>query len=374
SAQNLGWAPSGPDNRYIRVIRNIAPEFEPEQMANALVQAYATATPPKGHPFTISAVDLAALTPVAEAADSLALALMDVLAIPYQAENLHQAYVLAQKIDYNSDFEIDPYREGFVDLYDLALNLSTQFTETTVLAKAEAVMMALDNAVIAEAHRSGHPWPMPNHFWDLDNAHGLSIFLPLGEDLEFSIMLTETSPISASIIVRRNLRLRDLYTPEQLQFLADTTWDTLINSYYDVFSASIPTYIRPTTQEPVGGLQVPDVTPPETTIELTGPLTAGETITINWTTVDAQTGVEEVRLWHRSSQIEWYEVDAVQTLELNQWRFTLQHSGENAFSVRGIDSAGNIEPLQNQSNIVVVMVASKPGTIFLPVILKESNF
>ena len=364
SSQNIGWAPVGPQGRYIQTIQGIEPTATPRQMAELLVQAYADGTPPQEHPFTISAADLASLPTVATAANDLAVAISQTLAGPDQATILHGVYSAAQKIDYDSDFYVEPATDGFVDLYDFALRASQQFSDPTVVAAAQNVMTALDAAIVAEEHRSGSPWMALDREWNLDDVHGLSIFLPLGEDLELPIVITETSPITPSLVISRHLRLRDMYSGDQLQFVEDTAWGGLIATYYDVVSSPVPT---DTTEGPVDGLLTPDVTPPQTTITVTGAFAVGETITVTWVATDTQTGVAGATWWYRPPRGQWTAV-LTQTGSSGVFRFTLSHACVNGFAVRAIDKAGNVEPLDSGSNMIAVNVQP---CIYMPLIFKH---
>jgi hypothetical protein len=67
SSQNIGWAPVGPQGRYVQLIHGITSTTTAHDMAGLVVAAYANSTPPDEHPFTISAVDLAQLPAVTSA-------------------------------------------------------------------------------------------------------------------------------------------------------------------------------------------------------------------------------------------------------------------------------------------------------------------
>jgi len=366
SSQNIGWAPVGPEGRYIRTIGGIEPTTTPREMAELLVQAYANTTPPQGHPFTISAVDLASLPAVVDAVNQLATAISQTLTGPPQAAVLHRVYSQTQKVDYDSDFRIEPATDGFVDLYDFAVHAAQQFAHNDVITAAHALTSELSTAIVAEEHRSGSPWMASEQVWDLDDVHGLSIFLPLGEDLELPIVITETSPITPGLVISRNLRLRDMYSGEQLQFVRDSVWGALIDVYYEATSSPVPT---DTTEGSVDGLQIPDVTPPQTSIAVSGTFTIGKTITVTWVTTDAQTGVDRATLWHRLPRGEWTAV-LTQTGLAGVFPFTLSEWCRNSFTVRAVDKAGNIEPPDSGSNMLVMDV-QPCRHLYLPLIVQR---
>lgn len=82
--------------------------------------------------------------------------------------------------------------------------------------------------------------------------HGLSIFLPLGEDLE--VHFTHTVPVTPALVITRTLR--ETYTGLQLDFVAATGWDRLIGRHY-----AAVTVLTGTLDGPVELLE-PDITPP----------------------------------------------------------------------------------------------------------------
>jgi len=365
SSQNVGWAPAGPQNRYVRAIHGIGPATTPRQMAQLLVQAYASGVPAEAHPFTISAVDLTSVLTLTQAVDRLATTISQTLTGPAQAAVLEQAYQAAQKLDYDSDMRIEPAAEGFVDLYDLARLAAQQFTDSAVIVAAQQVIAGLSSAVVAEAHRSGVPWVAPDQVWDLDNVHGLSLFLPLGEDLELPIAITETSPITPGLTITRPLRLRDMYTSSQLRFVSDTAWGALIDTYYRVISSPVPTE---TTQGPVDGLQPPDLTPPRTVVAISGTLAVGQPISVAWAATDAQSGAQAATLWHRPPGGLWTSV-LTQTGSSGAFLFSPAEGCQHRLAVQAVDRAGNLEPVENGSNVAIVEVY--PCRRYLPVVMRR---
>lgn len=369
SSQNIGWAPFGSQGRYVRTIQGLQPTTTPRQMAEFLVEVYVTSMPPQLHPYTISATDLSSLSAVASATNQLASAISHTLGAPDAISLLHQVYSETQKLDYDSDFAIEPARDGFVDLYDFAAHALESYTEPEVTAAAAALMSAVDTAVVAEAHRSGSPWMAMDREWDLDGVRGLSVFLPLGEDLELPITITETSEITPDLVITRNLRLRDAYTGDQLLFVKDTAWGNLIRTYYDVVASPVPTG---TTDGPVDAPQKPDVAPPRTTITATGIFAVGEVVTFTWAATDTETGVESASLWHRGSCSP--ETAVLTQTGVSSGTFvlplTLTESCLSKFAVRAVDQAGNRESFDNGFNIVTRLV---DPCIFLPLVIKDNR-
>lgn len=347
ASQNIAWAPLGPEGRYVQIMQGMPPATTPRHMAELVVESYANATPPEEHPFTISAIDLSAMTSIATGIDELAVAISQTL--PGLTMTLHTAFSESQKLDYDADLCVEPMTDGFVDIYDFALQASLQFSGTAVAAAAQQVMDAIDTAIVAESHRSGVAWPAPGCPWDLENAHGLSVFLPLGEDLEFPIVLTPTLAVTARPVATDYLHMRDLYTCDQLSFVCDTAWKGMIDAYYSW--ASVPVT---STQELTRSLLTPDYAAPETIITLTGMLTAGQDITVTWTTRDAGTGVKGAELWYRPLNGVWTVVRPLQPGNAGRFLFTLPHTCGNGIAVRGVDWAGNREPVNSSSNTAIL--------------------
>jgi len=371
SSQNIGWAPIGSQGRYVRLIQGIEPATTPRQLAAGTIQAYADGTPPEQHPFTISAVDLAQLPALASAIDQFAIAISDTLTSTAATLPLDATYSATQKLDYDSDFSIEPQADGFVDLYDLALQASGQFSDANVIAAAHAVTTALDTAIVAEQHRSGVPWLVPTQTWGLDGVHGLSIFLPLGEDLEFPTIITETVTGAPGQVLTRPLRLRDMYTADQLQFVGDTAWGDLIETYYAVVASPVPT---DAPKGPVDGLITPDITPPQTTITVSGDFVAGATITVTWVATDTQSGASAATLWRRPFLGQWAPVSSPQGGASGTFAFALPlalcERCLNELAVRTTDEAGNVEPLEHGSNIQAIFV-QPCNALYVPVTLKR---
>ena len=359
SSQNIGWAPVGEKGRYVQVIQGIGPDTTPRQMAKLLVDAYAAANPPSEHPFTVSAVDLGAVDELAQAVHHLGSDISSVLGNPDQNALLHQTYSDTQKLDYNADFTIDPQTESFVDLYDFAEQVVAHYAVQApwLASHAEDVKTKLRSAVVAEQHRGGAPWMAPDKPWNLDKVHGLSIFLPLGEDLELSIPVTETSPITPGLVITRNLHLREMYTCGQLEFMCEywpgqIGWGRLIDNYYAVAAP-----ITDTATGPLGGLLPPDVMPPQTAITLTGTLRMGQEIRIDWTAADTQSGVAGATLWQRSPNAEWEKIEKSSPGAAGEFSILLKRACGGSFAVRAEDNAGNLEPVDSGSNTVSIEVA-----------------
>jgi hypothetical protein len=354
SSQNIAWAPVGAQGRYVLTVQGVQPGTDPRAMADLLVDAYAAATPPNEHPFTVSAVDLSELAAVAASVSQLGAAISQTLAGPASAAVLGQVYSATQKIDYDGDLTIEPGRDGFVDLYDFAVQASARYTDGAILSAADAVTSALGSALVAEQHRSGRPWFDLGQTWYFTGAYGLSIFLPVGEDLELPITTTETSPITPTLTITRNVRLRDLYTGDQLDFVSVTGWDRFINRYYAA-AAGVLTSTMPGPV--VEQLLSPDVTPSQTIITLTGWTSTG--ITLTWTAADAESGVNGAALWTRPAGGQWVSTVLSQTGTSGVFVYQAINRCDE-LAVRASDAAGNLEPAEHSSNYVATRCVYLP--------------
>jgi hypothetical protein len=379
SSQNIGWAPIGPRNRYVLTIQGIAPTTKPPEMAQLLVDSYASGNPPKEHPFTISAVDLTKMTAIIGATNQLALATTQRVPDIARARLLKQAYEAAQKIDYDSDFKIEPATDGFVDLYDFAQKIKPTFNDPVITKHANDIISALDTAIIAERHQvpSEPPWKFKDRPWNLDNVHGLSIFLPLGEDLLLPVTLPQTASAPAQVI---NIPLRQTYTDTQLLFVRDTAWRGLIDKYYKL--VPVPTA---TTSGPVDGLLTPDVISPTTTINVTparANIRVGQPITLQWSAVDKQqnadgttdsSGVGGATLWAWFDRAPGWKPVETQSGSSGVFTTTPSTVGCRIFAVRAIDNAGNVEDLSSGRNSFLVLLSpgACPNSVYIPLVVRE---
>lgn len=178
------------------------------------------------------AIDLASLDPLVMAVDDFAIALTD--SISDTRQSVAQAYTDTQKFDSNWDVEID-IPDAYVDLYDFAyqVDMLAPIAFTDVHTSAQAIMAAWNSVVITETHQNGTPWIDPQVTWNFDGAHGLSIYLPLGEDLW----------------------IRDYYNGTELALAEDTYWDEFIRDGWYEGAPPPPLPGIASLQSPVAGPQ-----------------------------------------------------------------------------------------------------------------------
>jgi hypothetical protein len=161
----------------------------PRELAVRLVQHYNQPAPPS-EPFTIAAIDTSKLENVVTTTNVLADRLLSALAVDSTLEGkIRAAYGEAQKFDYDNSYAIDP-TDGYVDLADFAIQLLRLENDISpeVDAAAQAVVDAIGGqgdagpAIVAMNAISGTARLAPDgQPWNFAGAHGLSIYLPLGE-------------------------------------------------------------------------------------------------------------------------------------------------------------------------------------------------
>ena len=81
-----------------------------------------------------------------------------------------------QKFDSREYYKITKNDE-YIDLYDFAVRTKDTLPDASVQQSTQQVMDAVKAMVIAEYHESGR-WDGSQGYWDLDHAHGVSIYFP----------------------------------------------------------------------------------------------------------------------------------------------------------------------------------------------------
>lgn len=168
ASQNLAWSLF-----MFRDYANAAAVSDsPSEFAREVADLYHESLTIEGddYPETISAIDLSKIEQVNDRLNELVAALDANLDV----ETLRAARSDTQKFDSRNYYQIDNQDE-YLDLYDLALNIQVRITDSTVQAPAQALMESIEDAVIVEHHFSDEAY---GHHWDVENAHGLSIYFP----------------------------------------------------------------------------------------------------------------------------------------------------------------------------------------------------
>jgi hypothetical protein len=189
TTEYVGWAP-GPYDAYIASITSTTTA---SQLATTIVNEYHSALTGTIYAHTMSAVDL---TPfgLASVVDDFAQELTTGLST-YQTE-IENSRNDCQKF----------YDDSYIDLYHFAFLIDQNIADATIQSAAQAVMTAVDDAVIAEAHESGSG----GEYYQLGNAHGISIYFPASED---------------------DYYYSD-YNSDNLTFVADEGWDEFLDAFF----------------------------------------------------------------------------------------------------------------------------------------------
>lgn len=227
ASQNLGWsvfayeayaevegaAAQGLSAPYefAAVAASVTAATTPRQLAVHIADSYFNHQAIQNNPRTISAMDLSRAGEVRQAIDTLANALRSNLqGVKTYVQNARYA---VQKFDSRDYYKITQEDE-YVDLYHLAALLKQYVPDGGIQAAAQGVMNAITNGfVVVEHHRSGLWGGEEELYWDLENAHGVSLYFP---------------PRSGSQDYNR-------YVSHQLfRFTADSEWDEFLADYFGV--------------------------------------------------------------------------------------------------------------------------------------------
>lgn len=205
ASENLGWSLFG----FADYSQAVSSTSTPRVLASTIAERYYRANRLQGYPRTISVLESSKVRDVRQAVDNLAQALIAKL-------GSHKTYIQilrdsTQKFDSREYYKITKNDE-YIDLYDFAVRTKDTLPDASVQQSTQQVMDAVKAMVIAEYHESG-PWNGNQGYWDLDHAHGVSIYFP---------------PQSGSQDYRN-------YTDHQIfQFTAESQWDNLLTTYFTV--------------------------------------------------------------------------------------------------------------------------------------------
>ncbi len=226
ASQNLGWSvfayeayvrAQGAQARsmeapyeFAAVVSKVTASTSPRQLAEDVANTYFNHPAIQTYPRTISVLDLSRAEAVRQAVDNFSSALRNNLnTVKTYIQNARGA---TQKFDSRDYFKITDDDE-YLDLYHFAQRVKQYVSNSAVQAAAQGVMDALNSGfVVLERHQSGM-WGGEEVYWDLDNAHGVSIYFP---------------PRSGSLDYNR-------YISHQLfRFTAEGEWDEFLVDYFGV--------------------------------------------------------------------------------------------------------------------------------------------
>lgn len=236
ASQNLGWSVFAYETyaqvqgaqtldapyEFAAVASRVTASTTPRQLAVDVADVYFNHPAIRSYPRTISALDLSQTEAVRQAVDNFSTALRNNLnVVKTYVQNARSA---TQKFDSRDYFKITDDDE-YLDLYHFAQRVKQFVSNSAVQAAAQEVMDALSSGfVVAEHHQSGMWSEEEELYWDLDNAHGVSIYFP---------------PRSGSSDYNR-------YISHQLfRFTADSEWDELLTEYFGVMGLPPETPTEP---------------------------------------------------------------------------------------------------------------------------------
>jgi hypothetical protein len=193
ASQNLGWAVFAYERyaqvsaaemekayapyEFATIVAKVTAATTPRQLAVDVADAYFNHPAIQDNPRTISVLDLSRAVTVRQAVDNLSTALRNNLsAIKTYIQNARSA---TQKFDSRDYYKITDEDE-YLDLYHFAKMVKQYIPNGDVQNAAQGVMDAINGGfVVVEHHQSGMwGWLWWRSYWDLDNAHGVSIYFP----------------------------------------------------------------------------------------------------------------------------------------------------------------------------------------------------
>jgi hypothetical protein len=167
ASQNLSWGIFAYDD-YARYVDEMT---TPRQLAEAVVGEYDAQL--SRYPHTIAAMDLSQAGEVQDAVSALAVALQ--ASLTETSQDIDRARSSTQKFDSDDYYQLTE-EDAYLDLYDLARMLQQNVQDVEVQRAAQSVMDAVETFVVAERSVSGVYRDYPR--WDLESAHGVSIWFP----------------------------------------------------------------------------------------------------------------------------------------------------------------------------------------------------
>jgi hypothetical protein len=191
ASENLGWSVFA-YNQYINpitgralevdlgspygpLVGQVTDETTPLQLATYIADSYHNHPALEDMPRTISVTDLSRAASVRAKLDALAALLR--LNINTYKDNIKNTRTNLQKFDSRDYYRITQDDE-YVDLYHMAEKLKSFIPDATLQAAAQELMGAISSYVVVEHHKSGIWSGNEDIYWNLDNAHGVSIYFP----------------------------------------------------------------------------------------------------------------------------------------------------------------------------------------------------
>ncbi len=184
-SQNIGWSVFG----YDQYRATLTATTTPREFALAVAQGYGQAVASKELPYTISTVDTSQAAPAIAALNGLADALRSYIGNDAaKRTDIEAVRSQSQKFDATRPLLEITNDDWYVDLVDFATKLQVQGLDPQIAATASTLIETLQTGptplVFYEAHltasidQTSSENCVSDHIWQLDNAHGLSIYYP----------------------------------------------------------------------------------------------------------------------------------------------------------------------------------------------------
>lgn len=179
ASQNLGWSLFA----FTDYAHAAAQASAPLDLASEIAQIYhdSLTADSDSYPHTIAALDLLQVENVNQQLNDF-ITLLDTSLITHTVA-ISEARLETQKFDSRDYFVIDN-RDEYLDLYHLAQNIQQRLPEPAIQSAAQALMESISQTVILEHHLSDEAY---GSYWELEEAHGLSIYFPSAPGSEGSL-------------------------------------------------------------------------------------------------------------------------------------------------------------------------------------------
>ena len=152
-------------------VSDITATMTPHELASLFATSYDRERSTASEPYTISAADISALDDLVATTNSLAWSLNTRMATAAVTLTTVIAPTVQRFDNRPPIYVIDPSVDEYIDLYDFARLVDTNFSNGAIRGAAQMVMDDVQDFIIAEYHQTSADAKVPN-------SHGVSIFFP----------------------------------------------------------------------------------------------------------------------------------------------------------------------------------------------------
>ncbi len=273
------------------------------------------------YPFTFSLIDTSEMDALLGAENDLAAAL--ITALPTKKAQIETAFKDSDCFDSNQNGMIEHddtlgWADNYCDLATFAQQLKKEFyNHNTVKNAAQAVIEAVNRAVVSEDHHNSTPWNYSDQLWVWGKLGGLHKYLPLLED-DWK---------------------RHYYTGSHLQAPADGQWDEFLTSYWDnIDPPAIPT-CPPDCELPPAPLPIAPIEAHAQAIQ--------NKIFIEWQ--DDIAAVDKYQLYRQKDGGSFSQIASIDKQEYKDSHVTKNH--EYCYQIKAINDANSVIGVSNISCI-----------------------